>query len=181
MGRAARSLWAVASRAAADAAGLHVCSRRLRRGRCDRGLYQRRADCEIRSGGAGRSQTRDSTLRRDCLDCAETSRRSGAAGGAAAATRKNRYISDARGELARRGGRRRVVARYGGALAVGEDREALAWQPGAALAGSSTQTGSLVARARHILRVAATILVNALGRQFQHAIGQRGQEVPVVR
>ena len=39
--------------AAADAAGLHVCGGSLRRGRCDRGLYQRRADREIRPGGAG--------------------------------------------------------------------------------------------------------------------------------
>ena len=41
--------------AAADAAGLHVCGRRLRRSRRHRRLHQRRADREIRSGGAGRS------------------------------------------------------------------------------------------------------------------------------
>ena len=62
MGRAAKGLWAVVPRAAADAAGLHVCRGRLRRGRRDRGLYQRRADREIRSGGAGRSQARDPAL-----------------------------------------------------------------------------------------------------------------------
>ena len=46
----------VVPRAAADAAGLHVCRGRLRRSRRDRGLHQRRADREIRSGGAGRQQ-----------------------------------------------------------------------------------------------------------------------------
>ena len=62
MGRTAKGLWPVVSRAAADAAGLHVCRGRLRRGRRDRGLHQRRADREIRSGRAGRSQARDPAL-----------------------------------------------------------------------------------------------------------------------
>ena len=62
MGRAAKGLRPEVSRPAADAAGLHVCRGRLRRGRRDRGLYQRRADREIRSGGAGRSQARDPAL-----------------------------------------------------------------------------------------------------------------------
>ena len=47
---------------AADAAGFHVRRGRLRRGRRDRGLYERRADREIRSSGAGRSQARDPAL-----------------------------------------------------------------------------------------------------------------------
>ena len=62
MGRAAQGLRPVVPRAAADAAGLHVCRGRLRRGRRHRGLHQRRADREIRSGGAGRSQARDPAL-----------------------------------------------------------------------------------------------------------------------
>ncbi len=74
MGRAAKGLWAVVSRPAADAAGLHVCRGRLRRGRCDRGLHQRRADRQIRSGGAGRFKTRDSALRRHRADRTETRR-----------------------------------------------------------------------------------------------------------
>jgi len=42
-----------------------------------------------------------------------------------AAARPHRYISDARGQSARRRGRRRLVARRRGALAVGADRDAL--------------------------------------------------------
>jgi hypothetical protein len=37
-----------------------------------------------------------------------------------------------------------------------------------------------LAGARDIFGVAAAILMHALGRQFQHAVGQRGQEMPVV-
>ncbi len=59
---AARRLWAVVPGATADAAGLHVCRGGVRRGRRDRRLHQRRADREVRSGGAGGSQTRDSAL-----------------------------------------------------------------------------------------------------------------------
>jgi len=57
------------------------------------------------------------------------------------------------------------------------------WQSGALSAspsGSATQAGSLLAGAGHVLRVAASVLVNALGRQFQHPIRQCGEEVPVV-
>src|ERR1019366_9237352 len=125
MGRAAEGLRAVVPRAAADAAGLHVCRGRLRRGRCDRGLYQRRADREIRSGGAGRSEARDPALRRNCAGRAETRFRSGIAGGAAAAAGPDRYIRYARGQSARRRWRRRVVFGYGRPLAVGQGREAL--------------------------------------------------------
>ena len=46
---------------------------------------------------------------------------------------------------------------------------------------SATKAGSLVAGARDVFGVAAAIDVNALGRQFQHPIGQGCQEVPVVR
>ena len=46
---------------------------------------------------------------------------------------------------------------------------------------SATKAGSLVTAARDILGVAAAIDVNALGRQFQHPIGQCCQKVPVVR
>ena len=38
----------------------------------------------------------------------------------------------------------------------------------------------LVAGARDVFRVAAAVLVDAVGRQLQHAVRQRGQEVPVV-
>ena len=58
----AKGLRAVVSRTAADAAGFHVCRGGLRRGRRDRGLYQRRSDRQIRSGGAGRSQARHTAL-----------------------------------------------------------------------------------------------------------------------
>ena len=54
------------------------------------------------------------------------------------------------------------------------------WQPGARfifLPTSATQAGSLAASAR---RVAASVLLNALGRQFQHLIRRCGEEVPVV-
>ena len=37
--------------------------------------------------------------------------------------------------------------------------------------GLTVQTRSFLARARHIFRVAAAILVDAIGRQFQHSIG----------
>ena len=53
--------------------------------------------------------------------------------------------------------------------------------PGARPVGSAAQAGRLVAGARHVFRVAAAVLVDALGRQLQHPVGQRGQEVPVVR
>ena len=62
MGRPAKGLWPDVPRPAPDAAGLHVCRGRLRRGRRDRRLHQRRADRQIRSGGAGRSQARDPAL-----------------------------------------------------------------------------------------------------------------------
>ena len=62
MGFAAKGLRAVVPRAAADAAGLHVCGGGVRRSRRHRGLYQRRADREIRSRGARRSQARDPAL-----------------------------------------------------------------------------------------------------------------------
>jgi hypothetical protein len=42
---------------------------------------------------------------------------------------------------------------------------------------SATQAGSLAASARH---VAASVLLNALGRQFQHLIRRCGEEVPAV-
>ena len=42
------------------------------------------------------------------------------------------------------------------------------------------QTRRLVAGARDVFRVAAAVLVDAVGRQLQHAVRQRGQEVPVV-
>ena len=45
--------------------------------------------------------------------------------GAAAAARQDRHRHHARGQPARRRRRRRVVAGRGGALAVGEDREAV--------------------------------------------------------
>src|SRR6266436_2657553 len=145
MGRAARGLWTLVSRAAADAAGLHVCRRCLRRGRRDRGLHQRRADCQIRSGGAGGFETRNTALRRDCPARAEARFRSGIAGGAATAARQDRHLRDARGQFARRRWRRRIVARCGGALAVGEDREAVRqlarWQ---AQPGPPFQRGFLV-------------------------------------
>ena len=43
------------------------------------------------------------------------------------------------------------------------------------------QPRRLVAGARDVFGIAAAIVVDAVGRQFQHAVGQRGQEVPVVR
>ena len=43
------------------------------------------------------------------------------------------------------------------------------------------QPRRLVAGARDVFGVAAAVLVDALGRQLQHAVGQRGEEVPVVR
>src|SRR6266404_6314924 len=129
MGRAARGLWTLVSRAAADAAGLHVCRGCLRRGRRNRGLHQRRADCQIRSGGARGFETRDSALRCDRPARAEARVRSGIAGGAATAARLDRHIRDARGQFARRRRRRRIVARCGGALAVGEDRKAVRQEP----------------------------------------------------
>jgi hypothetical protein len=43
------------------------------------------------------------------------------------------------------------------------------------------QAWGLLARARHIVRVAAAELMHALGRQFQHPVRERGQEVAVVR
>ena len=46
MGILAENLRALVSRATHDAAGLHVCRGRLGRGRCDRGLHQRRPDHE---------------------------------------------------------------------------------------------------------------------------------------
>jgi hypothetical protein len=45
---------------------------------------------------------------------------------------------------------------------------------------STPQAGSLAAGARDVFGVAAAVLVDPLGRQFQHAIGERGEEVPVV-
>src|SRR5436190_732882 len=45
---------------------------------------------------------------------------------------------------------------------------------------SAAQAGSLVAGACHILGVAATVLANAFGREFQHPVGQCGEEMPVV-
>jgi tripartite-type tricarboxylate transporter receptor subunit TctC len=42
-------------------------------------------------------------------------------------------------------------------------------------------TRRLLAGARDVFGVAAAVLVDAVGRQLQHAVGQRGQEVPVVR
>src|SRR5271155_1557249 len=64
-----------------------------------------------------------------------------------------------------------------------KDFQALSTVVGRALgfACSAAQARSLVAGARDVLRVAAAILVNALGREFQHPIGQGGEEVPVVR
>ena len=50
----------------------------------------------------------------------------------------------------------------------------------AATPRSTPQAGRLLAGARHIFGVAAAILVNALGRQFQHPVGQCSEEVPVV-
>ena len=43
------------------------------------------------------------------------------------------------------------------------------------------EAGRFVAGARDVFRVAAVIAMNALGRQLQHAVGQRGEEAPVVR
>ncbi len=57
-----KGLWPCVSRAATDAAGLHVCGGSLRRGRRDRGLHQRRPDREIRSDGADGFQARDPAL-----------------------------------------------------------------------------------------------------------------------
>src|ERR1700687_6147930 len=46
---------------------------------------------------------------------------------------------------------------------------------------SAAKAGGLLAGARHIFGITAAVLVNALGRQFQHAVGQCGQEMPVMR
>ena len=62
MGRHSEGLWAFLPHPADDAAGFHVCGGCLRRGRRHRRLYQRRADREIRSGHARRSQARDPAL-----------------------------------------------------------------------------------------------------------------------
>jgi hypothetical protein len=51
MGRPAKRLRLVASRATADVAGFHVCRGGFGRSRRDRGLHQRRPDPEIRPGG----------------------------------------------------------------------------------------------------------------------------------
>jgi hypothetical protein len=50
-----------------------------------------------------------------------------------------------------------------------------------ALSRLTAKAGSLVAAARDIFGVAAAIDVNTLGRQLEHAVGQRRQEMPVVR
>src|SRR4029077_9883437 len=47
--------------------------------------------------------------------------------------------------------------------------------------GSAPQAGRLLGRGRHVLGVAAAVLMDALGGELQHPIGQRGEEVPVVR
>ena len=47
MGGPPRGLWPVVPEPATDAARLHVCRRRLGRSRRDRGLHQRRFDCEV--------------------------------------------------------------------------------------------------------------------------------------
>lgn len=44
----------------------------------------------------------------------------------------------------------------------------------------AAQAGRLLAGARHIFRVAAAVLVNAFRRQFQHPVGQCGQEVTIM-
>src|SRR5947209_7877561 len=46
---------------------------------------------------------------------------------------------------------------------------------------SAPQPRRLMPRARHVFRVAAAILMDALGRQFQHAVRQRREKMPVVR
>ena len=46
---------------------------------------------------------------------------------------------------------------------------------------SAPQARRFLAGARDIFGVAAAILVDALGRQLQHAVGERGEKMPVVR
>ena len=123
MGRAAQGLRAVVPRAAADAAGLHVCGGRLRRSRRHRGLHQRRADRQIRPGGARRRQAGDPALRRDRPARAEARQRRRAAQGAGAAARQHQYRNDARGQPARRRQRRDQFAGRRGTVAVGEGGE----------------------------------------------------------
>src|SRR6185437_11810629 len=43
------------------------------------------------------------------------------------------------------------------------------------------KTRRLVAGPRHVFAVAAAVLMSALGRQLQHAVRERGKEVPVMR
>ena len=125
MGRAAKGLRAFIPRAAADAAGLHVCRGRVRRGRRDRGLYQRRADREIRPRRARRCQTRDPALRRDVLLAPKR------AGDQALRTALQPLLGKIdiatmrEANLRAAGNDADEFARRGGAMAVGEDREAI--------------------------------------------------------
>src|SRR4051812_49630096 len=46
---------------------------------------------------------------------------------------------------------------------------------------SAMQAWRLVTGARHVFRIAAAVLVDALRRQLQHPIGQRGKEMAIMR
>ncbi|MGY2938003.1 osmoprotectant transport system permease protein [Bradyrhizobium sp. GM6.1] len=96
MGGAAKGLWPLVPRPAPDAAGLHVCGRRQRRGRCHRRLHQRRVDRKIRSRCARRSQARDPALRCDPAAGPKARRRRTAAGRGEAAARQDRHRDHAR-------------------------------------------------------------------------------------
>src|SRR5882757_1289862 len=60
-------------------------------------------------------------------------------------------------------------------------KTATSWRLSERIPFSAAQARSLVAGARHVFGVTAAVFVNTLRRQFEHAIGQRGQEVPVMR
>src|SRR5262249_31707100 len=61
-------------------------------------------------------------------------------------------------------------------------REAMVAAPEwASPAGLAVQPRRLMSGAGHIFRIAATILMDALGRQLQHAVGERGEEAAIMR
>ena len=167
-----KRLWPQIPRATADAAGFHVRRGRLRRGRRDRGLYLGRADREIRFGGAGRCQARDPALRRDRAAVAEARRRPGVARRADPAARQDRHRRDARGEFARRRRRWRLVAVVGGALALGEDQQAIVVSGRYPRHGSVSRDGRLSGSGRFGPR-GLTRRILARKNRGEHGVGRR--------
>ena len=87
--------------AAANAAGIHVQGRRRRRGRRDRGLYERWPNLDLRPHRACRRQTRDPVLRRNSAGLAQTRQRRQTDCRAEAPGRLNRRRNHARSKCAR--------------------------------------------------------------------------------